>query len=88
MDFRLYEIWQLLKHFAGTFRQAQTLKLGGVLVGLESILNENLGIRDKDNLIEAVVCNVEILGHSTSSSKIFYDLLRHILKDPNNFKKL
>ena len=26
-----YEIWQILKRFAGTFRRAQTLKLGGVL---------------------------------------------------------
>ena len=26
----LYRIWQILKHFAGTFHRAQTLKLGGV----------------------------------------------------------
>ena len=26
----IYKIWQILKHFAGTFRRAQTLKLGGV----------------------------------------------------------
>ena len=26
----LYKIWQILKHFAGTFRRAQTLKLRGV----------------------------------------------------------
>ena len=30
LGFRIYKIWQILKHFAGTFRQAQTLKLGGV----------------------------------------------------------
>ena len=29
--FHIYEIWQILKRFAETFRQAQTLKLGGVL---------------------------------------------------------
>ena len=28
--FRIFEICQILKHFTGTFRQAQTLKLGGV----------------------------------------------------------
>ena len=53
-------------------------------MGLESILNENLGIRDKDNLIEAVVCNVEILDHS------FYDLLGPIPthnEGPHNIKK-
>ena len=26
----VYKIWQILKRFAGTFRPAQTLKLGGV----------------------------------------------------------
>ena len=30
LGFRVYKIWQILKHFAGTFHQAQTLKLGGV----------------------------------------------------------
>ena len=30
LDFRLYKIWKILKHFARTFRQAQTLKLEGV----------------------------------------------------------
>ena len=30
LGFRLYKIWQNLKRFAGTFHQAQTLKLGGV----------------------------------------------------------
>ena len=27
MGFRIPKVWQILKHFAGTFRQAQTLKL-------------------------------------------------------------
>ena len=31
LGFRIYKIWQILKRFAGTFRQAQTLKLGGVV---------------------------------------------------------
>ena len=26
----IHKIWQIWKRFAGTFRQAQTLKLGGV----------------------------------------------------------
>ena len=26
-----YKIWQILKRFAGTFRQAQTLKLGRIM---------------------------------------------------------
>ena len=30
LGFRMYKICQILKHFAGTFRRAQTLKLGGV----------------------------------------------------------
>ena len=30
LGFRIYKIWQILKRFAGTFCQAQTLKLGGV----------------------------------------------------------
>ena len=30
LGFRIYKIWQILKRFAGTFRGAQTLKLGGV----------------------------------------------------------
>ena len=30
LGFRIYKIWQILKCFAGTFRRAQTLKLGGV----------------------------------------------------------
>ena len=30
LGFRIYKMWQILKCFAGTFRQAQTLKLGGV----------------------------------------------------------
>ena len=30
LGFRIYRIWQILKRFAGTFRRAQTLKLGGV----------------------------------------------------------
>ena len=28
--FSFHEIWQILKHFTGTFLKAQTLKLGGV----------------------------------------------------------
>ena len=28
--FRVYKLWQILKCFAGTFRRAQTSKLGGV----------------------------------------------------------
>ena len=32
LGFRVYKIWQILKRFAGTFRQAQTLKLGGVIL--------------------------------------------------------
>ena len=34
LGFRIYIIWQILKRFAGTFRRAQTLKLGGVLGSL------------------------------------------------------
>ena len=30
LDFRTYKMWQILKYFAGTFRRAQTLKLGRV----------------------------------------------------------
>ena len=30
LGFRIYKIWQILKHFTGTFHRAQTLKLGGV----------------------------------------------------------
>ena len=30
LGFGIYKLWQILKHFAGTFRPAQTLKLGGV----------------------------------------------------------
>ena len=30
MGFCIPKVWQILKHFAGTFRQAQTLKLWGV----------------------------------------------------------
>ena len=29
LGFRIYKIWRILKRFAGTFRRAQTLKLGG-----------------------------------------------------------
>ena len=29
--FHMYKIWQILTRFAGIFRQAQTLKLGGVI---------------------------------------------------------
>ena len=31
LGFRIYKIWQILKRFAGTFRQAQTLKLGRIM---------------------------------------------------------
>ena len=30
LGFHIYKTWQIFKRFAGTFRQAQTLKLGGV----------------------------------------------------------
>ena len=30
LGFHIYKIWQILKRLAGTFRRAQTLKLGGV----------------------------------------------------------
>ena len=30
LGFLIHKIWQILKHFTGTFRQALTLKLGGV----------------------------------------------------------
>ena len=32
LGFHIYKIWQILKRFDGTFRRAQILKLGGVLV--------------------------------------------------------
>ena len=32
LDFRIYKICQILKRFAGTFRQAETLKLRGVTI--------------------------------------------------------
>ena len=28
LDFRIYKIWQILKRFAGTFRQAQMPEIG------------------------------------------------------------
>ena len=31
LGFRMYKIWQIWKRFAGTFRRAQTLKLGRVI---------------------------------------------------------
>ena len=31
LGFCIYKIWQILKRFTGTFRQAQTLNLGGVV---------------------------------------------------------
>ena len=38
LGFRIYKIWQILKRFAGTFRRAQTLKLGGVQTDVLSLL--------------------------------------------------
>ena len=32
LGFHIYKIWQILKRFAGTFRRAQTLKWGGVVL--------------------------------------------------------
>ena len=34
LGFRTYKIWLILKRFTGTFRRAQTLKLGGVMICL------------------------------------------------------
>ena len=34
LGFRIYKIWQILKPVTGTFRRAQTLKLGGVICWL------------------------------------------------------
>ena len=31
LGFCIYKIWKIFKRFAGTFHQAQTLKLGGVM---------------------------------------------------------
>ena len=36
-NFKFLYIWQILKHFAGTFRQAQTLKLEGVIFYFQGI---------------------------------------------------
>ena len=37
LGFRIvYKIWQILKRLAGTFRRAQTLKLGGVLLDVST----------------------------------------------------
>ena len=36
--FHIYKIWQILKHFTGTFRWAQTLNLGGVLTMTYAVL--------------------------------------------------
>ena len=48
LGFCIYKIWQILKHFAGTFRRAQTLKLGGVAqnqgVGFLVLLNSNVSL--------------------------------------------
>ena len=34
LGFHIHKIWQILKCFAGTFRQAQILNLGGVSANL------------------------------------------------------
>ena len=34
LGFHMYKIWEILKRFTGTFRRAQTLKLGGVNIGI------------------------------------------------------
>ena len=44
LGFCIYKIWQILKRFAGTFRQAQTLKLGGVIT--ECLLIHMMGARN------------------------------------------
>ena len=38
LGFCMYKLWQILKRFAGTFRRAQTLKLGGVLTGKDIVI--------------------------------------------------
>ena len=38
MDFLMSKVWQILKHFAGTFRRAQTLKLWGVATRCQKIV--------------------------------------------------
>ena len=43
LGFRIYKIWLILKRFAGTFHQAQTLKLGGVYCEDSSALVLYLG---------------------------------------------
>ena len=55
LGFRIYKIWQILKHFAGTFRRAQTLKLGGVVLDLvvierSSKVNKGTIIKSDDQL--------------------------------------
>ena len=43
LGFRIYKIWQILNRFAGTFHQAQILKLGGV--NDERIWNFGCGLK-------------------------------------------
>ena len=38
-------LWQILKHFTGTFRRAQSLKLGGVNVGQEILLSKKCCVK-------------------------------------------
>ena len=45
LGFHIYKIWQILKLFAGTFRQAQTLKLGGVKIVIgTSFIKRSCGV--------------------------------------------
>ena len=47
LGFCIYKIWQILKRFAGTFRQAQTLKLGGVSLSTKKGANFVVGAQIK-----------------------------------------
>ena len=74
MGFRVYKIWQILKHFAGTFRQAQTLKLGEVNILIKRMLRfTSVGwVTLKGN-------NVWKGGDRTKVNKFLLDSLQHVI---------
>ena len=53
MGFRTYKIWQILKRFARTFCQAQTLKLGG-LVDMKNLFDSKRWLKFNDDALEGL----------------------------------
>ena len=90
LGFRIYKIWQILNRFAGTFHRAQTLKLGGVSLGVFTITICNMAAVSPTPTIEVITSEPKPSINSKEDNNCGDDITSQFvgLEELNNTDKI